>query len=596
MTGEILIAFGILALAIVLFSTEKLRADVVALLIMILLAWSKLLPVEQAFSGFASNAVVSIMGVMLLGYGIERTGLMKQLSRRIARSAGHSEKKILVMTCASVGLVSAFMQNIGAAALFLPVVRKISGQTGFHPSRFVMPMGFAAILGGTLTMVASGPLIILNDLLSQQGQARFKLFDVTPLGLTLLVAGIGYFLLLGRRVLPTTSPEASQSHQRFLKELYTLPDTIWEVVVTAKSALVDQTLEETSLWRKHRLHLLALSENNNVVYAPWRETRFQVHQVLALLGSEAQVHRFAEENGLTVKNTLEVFSDIKNEEMVGFAEILLPPRSNLHGKHLSEMAFRKNFNVEPIACIDGTGARISAFDRPLEAGHQLIVFGRWEDLNRLKDNRDLVVVTDLPQPNQIDLKGKQKYALLALAASLIMIFFGVRLSLAFFTGALFLILTGTIPKEEIYNAIDWKTVFLLAGLIPLGLAFDQSGAAKWAADLLMSGVTGWHPVLVLLTVALLATFFSLFMSNVAATVLLVPLVVLMSDTLGLDPRGLALLVAVCASNSFILPTHQVNAFLMTPGGYKNKDYIRAGSGMTILFLIVAVFMTYFFYI
>lgn len=596
MTNDILLTFGILLVAIVLFSTEKLRSDLVAILIMVLLAWSKIIPVSQAFSGFSSNAVVSIMGVMLLGYGIDRTGLMKRLSQGIAKYAGNSEKKILVLVSATVGLLSAFMQNIGAAALFLPVVRKISAKTGYHPSKFLMPMGFAAILGGTLTMVASGPLIVLNDLLTQHGVDRFGLFDVTPIGLALLIAGIGYFLAVGSKVLPKAPAASNKNHQEFLKERYSLPDTVWEAVVTSDSTLLDKTLDESPLWSRYRLHLLALSEKGSVDYAPWRKTRFRSQQVLAILGSEKDVRLFAEETGLIVKNSLDVFEPIKNEDMAGFAEIILPPYSSLHGKHLSEVAFRKNFNVEPIACISRDGVRVSPFQHPLRSGHELIVFGRWQDLSKLKENRDLVVVTDIPRPDAAELEGKQKFALLALVLSLSLIMLKVQLSLAFFTGSMLMILTGAIPKEEIYKAIDWKTVFLLAGLIPLGLAFDQSGAAIWTADLLMKAVSGWGPLPVLGIIALMTTLFSLFMSNVAATVLLVPLAVLMAQRFDMDPRGLALLVAVCASNSFILPTHQVNAFLMTPGGYKNKDYLKAGGGMTLLFLVVAVLFTYWFYI
>ncbi|QSX07886.1 SLC13 family permease [Alkalibacter rhizosphaerae] len=467
MTNDILLTFGILLIAIVLFSTEKLRSDLVAILIMVLLAWSKIIPVSQAFSGFSSNAVVSIMGVMLLGYGIDRTGLMKRLSQGIAKYAGNSEKKILVLVSATVGLLSAFMQNIGAAALFLPVVRKISAKTGYHPSKFLMPMGFAAILGGTLTMVASGPLIVLNDLLTQHGVDRFGLFDVTPIGLALLLAGIGYFLAVGSKVLPKAPSASNKNHQEFLKERYSLPDTVWEAVVTSESTLLEKTLDESPLWSRYRLHLLALSENGSVDYAPWRKTRFRSQQVLAILGSEKDVRLFAEETGLIVKNSLDVFEPIKNEDTAGFAEIILPPHSSLHGKYLSEVAFRKNFNIEPIACVSRDGVRVSPFHHPLRSGHELIVFGRWQDLVKLKENRDLVVVTDIPRPDAAELEGKQKFALLALILSLSLIMLGVQLSLAFFTGSMLMILTGAIPKEEIYKAIDWKTVFLLAGLIPL---------------------------------------------------------------------------------------------------------------------------------
>lgn len=596
MTQEILLVYGILFLAVVLFSTDWLRADLAALFIMVLLAWTGILPVETAFSGFASSAVVSIMGVMLLGYGIERTGVMSRLSLQIHRLAGKSEKRILTLIFLSVGLISAFMQNIGAAALFLPVVRKLSLESEKPISLYLMPMGFAAILGGTLTMVGSGPLILLNDLLIQSGLEPYPLFSVTPLGLSLLFCGLLFFLIFGHRILPSASTLSVQNHQQFLKDLYRLPQGIQEVKILAGSPLSGRTLDESDLWNKYRLHLLALRDGDSTVYAPWRKTRFAEGQVLAVSGSEAMVTAFALEQQLFLDKTMGVFAHLKQEEQAGFAELLIPPRSSLNGKFLWDISFRRRYHVEPILCVDPTGRTLSPFEHPLASGQQLVVFGLWEDLAKLRDSRELVVVTPTPSSREKVVRGKGSFAMSALLLSLILIFMGTPLPLAFFTGALIMILTGVLPKEEIYSAIDWKTVFLLAGLIPLGLAFDQSGAATWTADLLMNSISSWGSLPVLGIIALLTTLFSLFMSNVAATVLLVPLVVLMAQRFQMDPRGLALLVAVCASNSFALPTHQVNAFLMTPGGYKNKDYLKAGGGMTLLFLVVAVLFTYLFYI
>jgi di/tricarboxylate transporter len=457
-------------------------------------------------------------------------------------------------------------------------------------------MGFAAILGGTLTMVASGPLIVLNDLIGSGDYERFGLFEVTPVGVALLGSGILYFYFFGGKVLPNPSLKESQNHQDFLKEIYELPDNIYEVIIKEESTILDQTIESLDIWEKYNLHILALYESGSIVYAPWRKTRFHKEQILAILGKEEQIKAFVDQYDLEVRKNLAVFANIKNEQYAGFAEIIVPPKSELKGKTLWEIAVRKNFSIEPISYINQAGERINCFKEPLEPGQELLVFGRWEDITKLKDSRDLVVVTEISHVTATEGAKKNKQALFSLTVAIILVLLGVRLSLGFFTGALLMILLGVIPKDEIYQAVDWKTVFLLAGLIPLGGAFEQSGAANLTADIIMGVIHSWGVLPILFVIGLLATFFSLFMSNVAAAVLLVPLVLIMGENFGIDPRGMALLVAVCTSNSFVLPTHQVNAFIMTPGGYKNVDYMKAGGMMTIVFLVVAVFMIYLFYI
>jgi di/tricarboxylate transporter len=596
MTAEIGLTYFILLIAVFLFVTEKLRSDLVAILIMVLLAWSSLITAQEAFSGLASNAVVSVIAVMILGYGIDKSGIMKALSIRIIRWAGNSEKKILVYISASVGLISSFMQNIGAAALFLPAVRRICRRTGIHPAKLLMPMGFAAILGGTITMVASGPLIILNDLVTRGGYERFNFFSVTPIGLALLFSGIAYFYFFGAKVLPNPQKAKEDSSQNYLREIYHLPDNVYELLVQSDSAAIDKTIEEIDLWKRFNVHILALYEQGSTVYAPWRKTRIQKNQVLAVLGRDEDVKIFAKDCGLLVKQEMDIFASIKNEEYAGFAEIIIPPKSALKGKSLSQIAFRKNFSVEPVIFVGRDGQEIDFFETPFESGQEMIVFGRWADIKKMKEIRDFVVVTPFREGIEDQQKNTTKQALFSLAVSLVSVMLGIKLSVGFMTGAVLMILLGVIPKDEIYSAVDWKTVFLLAGLIPLGIAFEKTGAANLTADMIIWVISSWGTLPILFAIGFLATLFSLFMSNVAATVLLVPLVLIMGNQFNINPRALALLVAICTSNSFVLPTHQVNAFLMTPGGYQNSDYMKAGSFMTLLFLLVSVLMIYFFYL
>ncbi len=596
MSIDVVLTYCILIIAIILFVTEKLRPDIVAILIMILLAWSGVIEVGQAFSGFSSNAVVSVMAVMIMGYGIDKSGIMKKLSKKIIQLAGNGEKKLLVYVSLSVGLISSFMQNIGAAALFLPALRRICRRTGIHPSKLLMPMGFAAILGGTITMVASGPLIILNDLVLQRGYEKFNLFSVTPVGLVLLASGILYFYTMGSKVLPNPEIESRKTPQNILKEIYDLPDNVFEIFVNKGSSISGKTIEEIDLWTRFNVNILAMFEDGSTVYAPWRRTRLHDGQVLAVLGGRECVESFVSECNLTLKDEMEIFSNIKNEEYAGFAEIIVPPKSAFIGKSLCEIAVRKNFSVEPIIFISREGDRIDFYDRPMESGQEMIVFGRWVDIRKIKEIRDFAVITPITANVEDESGSKWIFALGSLLFAIAMVLMGVRLSLGFLTGAFLMILTRVIPFDEIYSAIDWKTVFLLSGLIPLGIAFEKSGAAAITAGVIIEIIKSWGTLPIMFVVGILATLFSLFMSNNAATVLLVPLVMIMGEEFGINPRALAILVAICTSNSFILPTHQVNAFLMTPGGYKNADYLKAGGIMTVIFLVVAVIFVYILFI
>jgi di/tricarboxylate transporter len=585
-TPEIALTLAVLGVAVVLFVTEWLRVDAVAILVMVALPWLGLVTPQEAFSGLASNAVVSVIAVVVLGYGVDRTGVMGRVTRPLLRLAGRSESRLVGLTSAAVGGLSGFMQNVGAAALFLPGTLRVSRESGVPASRLLMPMGFAAILGGTLTMVGSSPLILLNDLLRHGGQAAFGLFAVTPIGLALLASGIAYFVLLGHRVLPSRPADAGPGRQQDLIEAWDLPACVFEVTVPAGSPLAGRTREEVRLGSDYRLSLAALAEGGETVFAPWRQTPFAVGQALALLGERDDAERFACDWGVALAAEPAHFAGLRGD-LGGFAEVIVAPRSTLIGRTVREVALRKHFQLEPLLLLAGGVAFREDFsDRQLAAGDALVVYAPWDALRVLRTGGDLVVATAVEGERLAESKAWVAVACFAGAIGLALA--GAHLSVALMSGALAMVLLGVITLDEAYRAVDWRTVFLLAGLIPLGAAMEGSGAAAYLANGLVTVLQGSPPMGVMLAFASLATLFSLFMSNVAATVLLVPLALGLGEETGTDPRALALLVAVCASNSFLLPTHQVNALLMAPGGYRNSDYLRAGGLMTLLFLLVAV--------
>ncbi len=617
LTGEMMVVLALLCVTVILFVTEVFRIDFTAILVMITLGLLSQVPgldnladPTQLFEGFASNAVMSIIAVMIIGAGLDRTGLMSQVASAILKYGGSTEGRIIPITSGTVGIISSFMQNVGAAALFLPVVSRISTRTGLPLSRLLMPMGFCAILGGTVTLVGSSPLILLNDLIATSNQSLpegakmepFSLFAVTPVGLCLLATGILYFVVLGRWVLPdrSTKDEGSkaQSVQAYLKKIYGLKSDLVEVVVPEGSLLRGETFSDIML--AHNLYIVGSYHRGQRWFTPVLTTKVEDPCRLAILGRRKVIEDIAFVYGLEVLPELDIFAEAYAPTVAGVAEIVIPPDSDLIGKTAREVVMRKTYGLGLLAIHRG-GETLSLVEteeheatnistEQFRAGDTLVAFTAWDNLARLTRNRDFVVVTS-NFPMEEMRPNKVKLALMFFAISVCLILFtDLRLSLALLVGAGGMIATNVLRIDEAYEAVSWPTVFLLASLIPLGQAVQNTGTAAWIAEQILALLDGWPIWGLQAGVAILATAFTLVMSNVGATVLLVPLAVSIAVAAGGNPAIFALTVAISTSNSFLIPTHQVNALIMGPGGYKVTDFMKSGGIMTVLFLIVSLTM------
>jgi di/tricarboxylate transporter len=564
-----------------------------------------LVSVNNLFDGFASNAVISIIAVMIIGAGLDKTGLMSRVAAFILSTGGSTEKRIIPIISGTVAVISSFMQNVGAAALFLPVVSRISARTGLPMSRLLMPMGFCAILGGTVTMVGSSPLILLNDLImtsnsalpADQQMQPWSMFSVTPIGLALVTTGIIYFMLAGRFVLPVTRSEGATGGDvmSYFRNTYGMDYTLREMRVPASSDLVGKLLEDTE-HAEHIRVIAAIRTNKDIAIGAGgvaRDTVVEAGATLGVLGSAKDLEAFAHRHGLVVAPVLDNFADALSPSKAGIAEIVIPPGSQIIGKSARDIWLRKTYGVSLMAMhrsgktiLAGEGVR----DMPFQAGDTLVVHTTWPGLTRLEKDRNFVVVTtEYPHEELRPQKVPHALVFFLIALSLVL-FTDLRLSVSLLTGAIGMVLAGVLTIDEAYEAVSWKTVFLLASLIPLGLAVESTGTAAWIAERTLT-LLGDVPIWTLqLVIAILATFFTLVMSNVGATVLLVPLAVNIAIGAGADPALFALTVAIATSNSFLIPTHQVNALLMGPGGYRVPDFMRAGSIMTLLFIVVMMLM------
>jgi di/tricarboxylate transporter len=614
-TTEMGIVMAVLVMAILMFIFEWVRVDVVGWIMMVILPILGVVTPKEAISGLSSNAVVSIIAVIIIGAGLDKTGCMNVLARNILKLAGKSESRIMTLISATVAFISSFMQNIGAAALFMPAAIRIGKQTGIPVSRILMPMGFCAIIGGTITLVGASPTILLNDLIDQSNSLGLLgvqveplgLFTQTPIGVALVTAAIIYFIILGRFILPKGGGQEDASLlPSSIADTYQEIASLFELEVP--QGFKTSSIKDLSVRTKYHVSIIGVyspsGESKN--YAPTKDESISAGETITIIGNKSNVEKCAKELGFTLKEDLEVFAEDFSPNNAGILEGIITPRSELIGKSLSEVSFRKNNGVVPVVlCRDGACQFMDITNETLKSGDALLLFGQWKSFYALKERRTLTFTTQIQGEIMREDKARTAVIWLGIAISLVLGFepvtallgFPMKLSLSvcLLTGALGMILTKVLSIDEAYQSVDWMTVFLLGGLIPLGLAFQKTGAAAWIATTIMHAIGSVPNIVFLLVVGLLTSFFTLVVSNVGATVLLVPLCMSMAVQAGSDPRITAMVVALAASNTFVLPTHQVNALIMRPGGYRTTDYARAGAGMTLLFLAVLIGMLYLFY-
>lgn len=489
-TREIAIVFGILMLTVFLFAFEVVGVDVAAVSILVLLGLisqfhgvfgfaKPLVAGSDLFRGFSGNAVMSIIAVMIIGAGLDKTGLMGKVAGFILKVAGRTEARIIPAISSTVGFISSFMQNVGAAALFLPVVSRVSARTGLPMSRLLMPMGFCAILGGTITMVGSSPLILLNDLILASNKAlpvehqmqTWSLFTVTPIGLALLGSGIAYFVLAGRFVLPGKTAEEMTSGANpmdYFQQLYGLDYAVYEAVVPVGSPIVGKILNDIE--GPNRLRIIAIQRgSDDLRMGPARDVEIVAGSVLGILGAPERLQGFVTDNGLQLRAELETFAEQLSATKSGIAEVVIPPGSELIGKSARDVWMRKKYGISLTALHrggetlrEGDGVR----DMPLQSGDALVVHTSWDALAQLEKDKNFVVITT-EYPHEELRPHKVNAALACFGIALVLILFtNTLLSLSLMVGAIGMILLRVLNIEEAYRAVSWKSVFLLASLIP----------------------------------------------------------------------------------------------------------------------------------
>ncbi len=600
LTTDMALVLGLLVFTVVMLILEWVRGDLVALLVIVVIGVMRLMPVEQLFDGFAGNAVMSLIAVMIMGAGLDRTGVLSKAANFILRLAGGVETRVSLLVNAMVGSMSAIMQSQALAALFMPVVSRISSRTGIPLKRLLLPMACCILAGTNITMISNSPLILLNDLVASanrnlppgaQSIEPFSLFAIAPIGIPLLFVGLAYFAFLTPRLWPSEEEKQKVTPGRtetYFAEMYGIDGEVVELVVTAESSMVGMSIVEAE-----RLHgaplILALKTGNEARLAPPGDQMIWVGSVLGVLGKREDISAFANNQLCKMQTRLRNFGDMFNPTRAGIAEAVVTPNSRWIKQLVGDLRIRKRFGISVLAVTRGDQVfREDVREVSLRTGDTLIMHGLWRDLTLAAESRDFVVVTDFPQEEQRPSKIWHAAIFFALAMGL-GLFTDLKLAVAMFVGAVGMLLAGVLNMDEAYHAINWKTIFILACLIPLGGAMDSTGTAAWIAQEAMVYLGDLPQWVIQAFIAILALGFSQVISNVGAAVMMVPMAINIALASGGNPAAYALIVAISTSNTFLLASaNPVLLIVAGPGGYKTRDFLRVGLPLTVLILITTL--------
>jgi di/tricarboxylate transporter len=592
MTPQIALTLGIIVAALVIFATEKLRVDVVALLVLLTVGLTGLIGPEEVFAGFSNSAVITVWAVYIVSGGLFKTGVADILGKFILRLSGENEMRLIAVIMLTCGLMSAFMNNVGATAMLMPAVVSVAKQTKIPVSKLLIPLSFSSLLGGKMTLIGTPANILATSIVERYGLPTFGFFDFTPIGVVVLATGILYMVFIGRHFLPVRrAPGESQIAEQ--ERTY-----ISEVQVRPEGYLAGKTLLESKLGADYDLTVIGLVRSKQTIRQVERDTVVQPDDILLVEGSVENLMRARDELGLVTTDESKRLLDMEVMKMedMDLVEATLAPRSSMVNRSLRSLNFRERYGFTVLA-IRREGEVITRRLRSvsLKFGDDLVLHGPRHRLPALQENNDFLVLEPLKIPESRSRKMPIAIGLMLLVIGLVL-FAGLDIAIAMVIGAVGMVLSGSLTMDEAYDSIDWRTVFLVAGMLPLGAAMESTGTARYIADLMLNAIGGWGPMAALAGMYLLAALITQPMSNAAAMVLVVPIALDTAMSLEVNHLTFTLAVVIGAATSFLTPVgHKANVLVFGPGGYKFFDYARVGALLTVfLFIVTMVALPIFF--
>lgn len=580
---NLIMVLAIIVVAMGLFISGKLRVDIIALCVLVALLLSGLIRPDQALYGFTNPATATIAAMFVLSAGLVRTGLVQWIALHIDRLVGEKEPWLILALCVVVAFLSAFIVNTATVAIFIPIAIVLAKRRKISTSRVLMPLSFASQFGGVCTLIGTSTNILVNSIAVESGLIPFGLFEFAPLGIAMSVVGIGYLLIMARW-LPKRKGEVEQVDK------YRLADYLAEMRVTGKSLLIGKTWEQNKVCRESKVELANLFRSDKATTRPAR-TKIRESDLLLLNGNLENLINIQGRCGLELQKNVEMKDRNLSSSEIKLAEILIPPQSNLIGRTLQASDFFRRYKTTILAMQRrGKILRERLADIKLDSGDTLLLQGHKDDVSRLLNSPNVIVTNELTE-----LYVRKDRAITALLILLMVIVLAVLnvipILLAVLLGAGAMVLTRCITAEEAYQAIDWKIIFLLGGIIPLGLALEQNGAALWLANATLYSLGSFGPVMILAALYFITAILTETMSNNAAAAILAPIAVTLALAMNVNPRPLLIAVAFAASTSFSTPIgYQTNTMVYAPGGYRFTDFIRIGGPLNLIFLGVAVLL------
>jgi di/tricarboxylate transporter len=589
----IILTLTVVVLGLISFIAEWVPADITALSIAIALMLLGLVTPEEGVSGFSNSATITVMAMFILSAGITKTGVIQVVRNWMLRWAGnHPSQQIFVMG-SIVGPISGFINNTAIVAIFLPIIEEWSKRKKISPSKLLIPLSYSTILGGLITLIGTSTNILASGVSAQLGYGEFSVFQFTQLGLIVFIIGLTYLSLVAPKLLPNHEND-------LIGEDYNLKDYVSEVIITPRSSLIGKTLQQTKIQRKFDLDVLEIIRDKQRFSQPLADKILNSGDILVIRSSREELLKIRESKGL------EILADVKFQEKPleqvlasgeeKIAEVLILSNSRLIGTTLKELRFRQRYNATVLAIrrgselVQGRLGKIS-----LKFGDLLLVQGPKQSFIGLQTTRELLVLEE--KQVSIVRRKKAKIALAIIIGVILLAAFNiVPILVSALTGVVLMIVTGCLKPGEIYGAVRWDVIFLLAGLIPLGIAMTKSGATQWLAENLISLGGHLSGYWILLFFFVITSLLTEILSNNASVILMLPIAVEVAKTLGLNPYAFMYAVTFAASNSFMTPIgYQTNAMVYSPGGYKFFDFTKVGAPLSLLMMFTVPLLITFIY-
>ena len=599
MTGEVLFVFGLLLVTILLFVSNILRLDIVAVMVVLTLMISGLLSPGEALAGFGDPVVLLIAGLFVVGEGLVRTGVAHSMGNWLIGVSGTGENRQLVMLMLVVAALSAFMSSTGAVAIFIPVALNMASKAGVSPSRLLMPMAIASMIGGMLTLIGTPPNLVVSTELTREGLASFGFFDFTPMGFLMLALGLGYVLLLGRKLLPEATgvhaPALDRLSLRDLLEAYGLKENFHRLRLWAGSPLEGKTVAQSMLRTRYGVTVLGFERQRGrrqAVMPALINTEFRAGDIVYLVASAAEVDKLMKAKGLEQVEFAREQAQIVAQEL-GLVEVLLPPRSELIGKTFGEARFRERYGLNVLGILrKGKPTEGNLLEDRLVFGDSLLMAGGWTQIALLQSRKKDFLVLNVPRemdevaPN----RARAPWALAVVLGMLILMTLELVPSVtAVLLAALCMVLTGCVSMKDSYASINWESLVLIAGMLPMATALEQTGGVELIADGLVESLGEMGPVALMAGLFLITSIFSQFISNTATTVLVAPIAMRAAMQAGVSVYPFLMIVALAASTAFSTPVASpVNTLVMGPGKYRFNDFVKVGVPLQLLAMVVCL--------